>query len=226
MPHGIGRGGYKRLRAQGRMDRCKRDRRRPAPRSKVPAEQRFMRKAARVSDAAAEVALDAIARRRKRARSRGGLPERNDPAPAALIQDSVPSSARRRDSVRSTRRGPPRASPKATRVFLELSGCVARYHAPLGRLVHVGSAPGRRSRDGGRSAADAFDAVCEALTPGVALPRCLRRMAERRRRSRPCALPAAPLRLRGRYRHSAELDRRKQGHGPARTTAISWSKRG
>src|SRR5262249_38734108 len=26
-------------------------------------------------------------------------------------------------------------------VFLELTGCVARYHAPLGRLIHVGRAP-------------------------------------------------------------------------------------
>ena len=34
-------------------------------------------------------------------------------------------------------------------VFLELSGCVARYHAPLGRLVHVGGAPDRGARHGG-----------------------------------------------------------------------------
>src|SRR3546814_6273775 len=26
-------------------------------------------------------------------------------------------------------------------VFLELSGCVGRYHAPLGRLIHVGRLP-------------------------------------------------------------------------------------
>ncbi len=28
-------------------------------------------------------------------------------------------------------------------VFLEFSGCIARYHAPLGRLIHVGPASPR-----------------------------------------------------------------------------------
>ncbi len=55
---------------------------------------------------------------------------------------------------------------KGDTIFLELSGCVARYHAPLGRLVHVGSAP-----DGARAmatvVADASAAVCEALKPGA-----------------------------------------------------------
>jgi Xaa-Pro dipeptidase len=51
-------------------------------------------------------------------------------------------------------------------VFLELSGCVRRYHAPLGRLIHVGRVPA-----GARGMAaichDAFDAVIAALRPGA-----------------------------------------------------------
>src|SRR3546814_15865857 len=54
-------------------------------------------------------------------------------------------------------------------VFLELSGCVGRYHAPLGRLVHVGRLP-----DGTAEMAavcqEAFGPVLAALRSG-ALPR-------------------------------------------------------
>jgi Xaa-Pro dipeptidase len=51
-------------------------------------------------------------------------------------------------------------------VFLELSGCVARYHAPLGRLVHLGPPP---VTDVAMAAvADkAFEAVLAALKPGA-----------------------------------------------------------
>src|SRR3546814_2585245 len=51
-------------------------------------------------------------------------------------------------------------------VFLELSGCVGRYHAPLGRLIHVGRLP-----EGTTAMAalcrDAFAAVLDALRPGA-----------------------------------------------------------
>jgi Xaa-Pro dipeptidase len=51
-------------------------------------------------------------------------------------------------------------------VFLELSGCVSRYHAPLGRLVHVGTAP-----DEDLAMAEvvqtAFEAVLAGLKPGA-----------------------------------------------------------
>lgn len=51
-------------------------------------------------------------------------------------------------------------------VFMELSGCVSRYHAPLGRLVHVGAV---KDEDAAMAAvaAQAFDAVCRALKPGT-----------------------------------------------------------
>ncbi len=51
-------------------------------------------------------------------------------------------------------------------VFLELSGCVSRYHAPLGRLVHVGSVKDEDAAMAEVTQA-AFAAVCGALKPGA-----------------------------------------------------------
>jgi Xaa-Pro dipeptidase len=55
---------------------------------------------------------------------------------------------------------------KGEPVFLELSGCVSRYHAPLGRLVHIGSV---REEDARIAAIvrQAFDAVVSAIKPGT-----------------------------------------------------------
>jgi Xaa-Pro dipeptidase len=50
--------------------------------------------------------------------------------------------------------------------FLELSGCVGRYHAPLGRLVHVGEA-GAEDAAMAETAARAFEAAAAALRPGT-----------------------------------------------------------
>jgi Xaa-Pro dipeptidase len=49
-------------------------------------------------------------------------------------------------------------------MFLELSGCVARYHAPLGRLVHLGNVPDEDARMA-EIAISAFDSVVGALVP-------------------------------------------------------------
>jgi len=51
-------------------------------------------------------------------------------------------------------------------VFLELAGCVSRYHAPLGRLVRIGSI---RDEDAWMSEVtqNAFNAVVTALKPGL-----------------------------------------------------------
>jgi Xaa-Pro dipeptidase len=51
-------------------------------------------------------------------------------------------------------------------VFLELSGCVSRYHAPLGRLVRIG---GISDKDLAMAAVvqEAFDAAVAALRPGA-----------------------------------------------------------
>jgi Xaa-Pro dipeptidase len=132
---------------------------------KSPAEQELMRKAARVSDAAAAAAIEAV---------RPGASERDVAAGCqqALIAagGTFPGFG---PFIRSTSRlgeehttwGDARLS-RGDSVFFELSGCLARYHAPLGRLIHVGPAP-----DGARGmalvCADAFDAVCAALRPGA-----------------------------------------------------------
>jgi Xaa-Pro dipeptidase len=51
-------------------------------------------------------------------------------------------------------------------VLFEVSGCVARYHAPVGRLVHVGHAP-EAAYAMAAIARDAFDAVVDVLRDGV-----------------------------------------------------------
>ena len=51
-------------------------------------------------------------------------------------------------------------------VFLEIAGCVGRYNAPNGRLVHVGPVPDR-NQDAASIAEAAFEAVLQALRPGA-----------------------------------------------------------
>jgi len=51
-------------------------------------------------------------------------------------------------------------------LFVELAGCVRRYHAPMGRLLFVGEAPdGARKVE--RTCLRAFDAAVEAIKPGT-----------------------------------------------------------
>ena len=132
---------------------------------KSPAEQAFMRRAAKVSDAAALAAIETI---------RGGASEREV---AAECQKAMIAAGGTYPGfgpfIRSTSRlGEEHTTWSDQRfsagdsVFLELSGCVARYHAPLGRLIHVGEAP-PGARDMAAIAARAFDAVLRALTPGA-----------------------------------------------------------
>jgi Xaa-Pro dipeptidase len=52
------------------------------------------------------------------------------------------------------------------KLFLELSGATARYHAPLTRMAYVDAAP-REAERAQTLALDAFDAVVAALRPGV-----------------------------------------------------------
>ncbi|MDF2747720.1 MAG: creatinase [Propionibacteriaceae bacterium] len=51
-------------------------------------------------------------------------------------------------------------------IFFELSASVARYHAPLSRMVYVGEPPGG-TEVASRIASDALDAVTAALVPGA-----------------------------------------------------------
>jgi Xaa-Pro dipeptidase len=132
---------------------------------KSPGEEACMRAAAQVSDAAMAAAVEAI---------RPGAMEREVAAACyrAMIEagGTFPGFG---PFIRSTRRlGEEHTTWSDTvlmegdAVFLELSGCVGRYHAPLGRLVHVGRLP-----DGTEEMAavcrEAFDAVLTALRPGA-----------------------------------------------------------
>jgi Xaa-Pro dipeptidase len=51
-------------------------------------------------------------------------------------------------------------------LFLEMSGCIERYHAPAGRLAFIGSAP-RRAHDMHKVCEEAIDAAADKIRPGV-----------------------------------------------------------
>jgi len=133
---------------------------------KSPLEQAFMREAARISDAAMLAAIDTIG---------DGVPERE--IAAACSSEMIRAggtfpgfgpfirSATRIDEEHTSWGEGVCADGHA--VFLELSGCFRRYHAPLGRLVFVGDAP-TQTADIAKVCNDAFDAACDALRPGVA----------------------------------------------------------
>ena len=132
---------------------------------KSPAEQALMREAARVSDAGAMAAIEAI---------HEGIRERDV---AAACESAMIAAGGTYPGfgpfIRSTARlGEEHTTWNDHRVaagevaFLELAGCHARYHAPLGRLVHVGKAP-EGARAMAAIAAEAFDAVVAAMNPGA-----------------------------------------------------------
>jgi len=127
-------------------------------------EQALMRRAAAISDLAAQVAIDAISDGARECEiaatclaamtKAGGHPPGFGPfiRPGGRLGEEHASWGEER-----YRSGEP--------VFLELSGCISRYHAPLGRLVHIGS-----MRDEDREMAEcsqaAFQAVVAGLRPG------------------------------------------------------------
>lgn len=51
-------------------------------------------------------------------------------------------------------------------LFIELSGCAARYHAPMGRLIFVGNLPDGTD-EMAQVSVDAFDNVTKTIRPGV-----------------------------------------------------------
>ncbi len=128
-------------------------------------EQALMLRAAAVTDAAARAAIDAIAEGAREedvaaeclaAMTRaGGHP----PGFGPFIRPEA------RLGEEHTTWGAGRYG-KGEKVFLELSGCVSRYHAPLGRLVRIGGISDEDARMAEITAA-AFDAVVAALRPGV-----------------------------------------------------------
>jgi Xaa-Pro dipeptidase len=128
-------------------------------------EQAHLRRAAAVSDAAAEAAIEAIGAGAGEAEvaaaclaamtAAGGAPPGFGPfiRPQACLGEE------------HTTWGSGRYAPGEA-VFLELAGCHARYHAPLGRLVWVGEAP-RDSHEIAEVCRAAFEAVLGALRPGA-----------------------------------------------------------
>lgn len=132
---------------------------------KSPAEQDLMRAAARVSDAGAMAAIAAI---------HDGAHERDVAAEcvAAMIRAGGAAPGFGPFIRPGDRLGEEHATwgdsayKTGQPVFLELSGCVSRYHAPLGRLIHVGTIS-KADRAMAKTAQQAFEAVLDALRPGA-----------------------------------------------------------
>jgi Xaa-Pro dipeptidase len=132
---------------------------------KSPAEQELMRKAAGVTDAAAAAALAAIhdgASERDVAAECQAAMTRAGGDPVGFGPFIRPGSRLGEEHATwgndSYRTGEP--------VFLELSGCVSRYHAPLGRLVHLGGISDQDAQMA-ETTKKAFNAVLAALRPGT-----------------------------------------------------------
>lgn len=51
-------------------------------------------------------------------------------------------------------------------LFMEMSGCVWRYHAPIGRLIHVGELPSHAEKTH-KVCAEALASAADAIRPGV-----------------------------------------------------------
>ena len=131
---------------------------------KSRAERDCLRQAACVSDAAAVAGIEAV---------RAGASEAEIAAACLQVMTEQGTYPGFGPFIRSTERlGEEHTSWSGTRlangdaVFFELSGCIARYHAPLGRLVHVGRAPDTAYAMA-EVARDGFAAIVGALRDGV-----------------------------------------------------------
>jgi Xaa-Pro dipeptidase len=67
-------------------------------------------------------------------------------------------------------------------LFLEMAGCVRRYHAPMGRLVFIGKAP-KRAEAINQVCRDAMVTAAEAIGPGVKAGEVYRLWQERLNRA-------------------------------------------
>ncbi|TIP88157.1 MAG: aminopeptidase P family protein [Mesorhizobium sp.] len=134
-------------------------------RVKSAEEQALMRQAAQVTDAAAGAAIAAIS---------DGASEQEVAAQcvAAMIRAGghapgfgpfIRPAARLGEEHTTWGDGIYR---KGEPVFVELSGCISRYHAPLGRLVRIGHISDEDAAMA-EVTAKAFNAVVEALRPGA-----------------------------------------------------------
>lgn len=134
-------------------------------RVKSPHEQEYTRQAAAVTDAMMRAAIDT---------ARAGINERDVAAevhramilaggeypgfgpfirPSARLGEEHTTWG---DSVLDT----------GDSLFLEMSGCVRRYHAPMGRIIFIGRAP-EGTKEMEQICLAAFDDVVNAIRPGV-----------------------------------------------------------
>ncbi|MBV9221843.1 MAG: aminopeptidase P family protein [Methylobacteriaceae bacterium] len=132
---------------------------------KSPAERAYVRRAAQVTDAGAAAAISAIgdeaSERHVAAECERAMIEAGGTYPGfgPFIRSTI-----RLGEEHTTWTDRRFAAGEA--VFMELSGCVARYHAPLGRLVHVGHVPEGAAKMA-EIAGEAFDAVLGAMREGA-----------------------------------------------------------
>lgn len=130
---------------------------------KSPEEQGFMRAAAKAADAGARAAIAAIhhgAREAEVAAECLAAMTRAGGTPPGFGPFLRPA-ARMAEEHTSWGEGVHREA-----VFLEIAGCVARYNAPMGRLVHIGQIADADAEMAELSKR-AFAATLEALKPGV-----------------------------------------------------------
>jgi Xaa-Pro dipeptidase len=128
-------------------------------------EQALMRRAAAITDAAAGAAIDALgdgAAETEVAAACLAAMTRAGGSPPAFGPFIRPGN-RLGEEHATWGDGQYRAGEP---VFLELSGCLSRYHAPLGRIVHIGGISDADAKMAETTGA-AFDAVLKALKPGA-----------------------------------------------------------
>ena len=132
---------------------------------KSPEEQALMRRAARASDAGTLAAIEAIHAGAREAdvsaeclaamTRAGGTPPGFGPF--------LRPEARMAEEHTSWGEG---VYGDGERVFLEIAGCVARYNAPMGRLVNIGAIPDEDA-EMAEISKTAFQAILTGLKPGV-----------------------------------------------------------
>lgn len=134
-------------------------------RVKSAEEQALMRRAAKVTDAAAGAAIAAIsdgaAEQEVAAHCVSAMIRAGGHAPG--FGPFIRPAARLGEEHTTWGDGIYR---KGEPVFVELSGCISRYHAPLGRLVRIGHISDEDAAMA-QVTAKAFDAVIKALRPGA-----------------------------------------------------------
>lgn len=132
-------------------------------RVKSPEEQVFLRRAAQAADAGTQAAIAAIhdgARESDVAAECLAAMTRAGGTPPGFGPFIRPA---RRMAEEHTSWGD---GAHREAVFLEVAGCVARYNAPMGRLIHIGAIP-EADAEMAELSKRAFDATRAALTPGV-----------------------------------------------------------